>query len=83
MKNDDYQRVLRIGLKKSPSNVAPLLDAYVPDRQKITQYPLEVLPDGSVLSLYGNPGSHEVNVDGWHPNDALSISRVGQRSVLA
>ena len=79
MENDDYHNELKKGLKKPLMSAAPL-DAHMPDRQKITQYPLEVLPDGHVLSLSWYPDDREVRVDDWGPRN--SHGNVGQRSVL-
>ena len=79
MENDDYHNELKKGLKKPLMSAAPL-DAHMPDRQKITQYPLEVLPDGNVLRLYWDPDVREVDVSYWSPRSADVY--VGRRSVL-
>ncbi len=79
MRNKDYQEALRKGIDKPVMSAAPL-DAYMPDRQKITQYPLEVLPDGRVLCFRSNPSDGLSDVYFWHPGNAND--NVGQRSVL-
>lgn len=79
VKNKDYQDALAKGFEKPLMSAAPL-DAHMPDRQKITQYPLEVLPDGCVLNFRWNPASHRVNVYGWNPSNALV--NIGRRSLL-
>lgn len=80
MKNKDYQDALAKGMKKPLIGSAPL-DAHMPDRQKVTQYPLEVLPDGRVLGFCWDPGVREVSVYDWNPRYAAGS--VGRRSLLA
>lgn len=45
------------------------IDQYLPDAQTWTQFPDYRNQYGSVLGLYWDPGSHEVDVDCWDPDD--------------
>jgi hypothetical protein len=79
MNHDGYRKALQKGLEKPFMGSAPF-DAHMPDRQKITQYPLEVLPNGNVLDFDWNPDYRRVCVCNCYPGDA--VGDVGRRSVL-